>query len=528
MHGKLKPDELISAQDYIPSLEAFKPKIFWGIFRGLFGRVASNSLNWDKLSDAAHGAEAMMPEVYSLMAPRAAGEQPADEVDQELADALLAVSQMGMQLMQNPEPSQTAVDQFKQAVRHLEDYISARHENQWDKAQRRVRSGDKALQYVPKTADLTGSLVDAFGKLSDEKSSTAAFAKLWDTKINWGVVPLSTINTLVNSFLFLGTLGNAIKAGKNGVSGFALLKEWGRVGKDTADLGTSIYGKVRGFATAAGATWQTSTPAVGAAGGLALGVATLSLVQGGFRLWEAGKDQKNLEKYESDQFLQNPQAQPELEAKRQMLLEITRTQKDAAQRRKVTAGLQMASAAASGVAGGLMLSSAGAAAVASAVFSGFALALGLANTVTDYVMRGGEREKVIDRFIGLDEIYGQFKQDYAGGGDDAFHKKYGKEDAVRSMLRKQAVHALGFPSVEKMHVYIMDRYAEALYKGAFLKADGTLLLAAEENDPQSGERENRKLYVNLIRSLGFDVTYPTVAADHPSPGKAEIFKKLMK
>ncbi len=83
----------------------------------------------------------------------------------------------------------------------------------------------------------------------------------------------------------------------------------------------------------------------------------------------------------------------------------------------------------------------------------------------------------------------------------------------------------------------MWRYAQALYKGAFLdEATGDVLTADRESDPQTGERQKRRLYTGLLRAYGFEVKYPdpaggpavnSPAVTSATPDANAIYKKMM-
>ena len=74
----------------------------------------------------------------------------------------------------------------------------------------------------------------------------------------------------------------------------------------------------------------------------------------------------------------------------------------------------------------------------------------------------------------------------------------------------------------------MQKYAVALYKGAFLKQDGSMLMAAEEEDTMNNnQRANRILFTELLRDLGFKIKYPQKVGDSPVPAANAIYKKLM-
>ena len=128
---------------------------------------------------------------------------------------------------------------------------------------------------------------------------------------------------------------------------------------------------------------------------------------------------------------------------------------------------------------------------------------------------------------GPNGIYARYKADNTKPGSD-FHEQFGTEEEVKDRLRWRAVRLQGFTSEDKMHAFIMQKYAVALYKGAFLKQDGSMLMAAEEEDTMNNnERANRILFTELIRDLGFKIKYPQKAGDSPVPAANAIYKKLM-
>lgn len=79
----------------------------------------------------------------------------------------------------------------------------------------------------------------------------------------------------------------------------------------------------------------------------------------------------------------------------------------------------------------------------------------------------------MNRYLGLDQLYRNFMTKNSDiRNRTAFLKRYGTEGNVRVMIRKEQDKALGKGSENRMNTLIMKKYAEELWKGAFLKNDG--------------------------------------------------------
>ena len=73
----------------------------------------------------------------------------------------------------------------------------------------------------------------------------------------------------------------------------------------------------------------------------------------------------------------------------------------------------------------------------------------------------------------------------------------------------------------------MWRFATALYSAAFLK-NGQVVTQHDKDTMSSLERNERRMFTNLIKSMGMRVIYPQNPGDKPVPDANAIYKTLMK
>ena len=74
---------------------------------------------------------------------------------------------------------------------------------------------------------------------------------------------------------------------------------------------------------------------------------------------------------------------------------------------------------------------------------------------------------------------------------------------------------------------LMKKYAHELWKGAFLKEDGTVITERERKSEAPEQKQKRKLYADMLRAMGFKVRYPAVEGEAPGTRAVDIFKKLI-
>ena len=533
MHGKLGKEEVIQALLYEPDLETFKTKILH-FARGVFSRSTGDSLHWDKLTDAAHTAEDMMPEVYNLlgMNPAAAAAAPAPaaapgaaaaaggaQLDPALDAAIQAVVNSTRLLLENPAPDRAAVDAYKAAVDALNGYLKSQDKDVLGKAGEGSRYIDL---FVGNVAKPLSSIANILSGISGAEGTGAGFS--------WGAVPLGSVNALAS---FATALNSLREIGKQ-KGKLNTAKQIGRFIKDISASLSSSYSSVIGFAKLLDAGWMSAAlSTAGAGAGIAVGV--MAAAQGIHRKREAKKEQAALLRLEDEarryqpQGALSPQQLAQLEAEKQTLIDLAKTSRAGAARRELAGRAQALSGGLQAAAGTIMIVTGGTGAIIAGVLSGAAFVTALSSTIMSYVQKKAEREQVVDRFIDMDLYYDEFIQNRMAPGKTraAVEKEHGGSKELRKYLRQFAVRALGFSSIEKMHAYIMRQYARALYKGAFLKPDGTLLTAAEA----AQNAGHRKLYTQFLEAIGFRIKYRDPNAVPPVsevyPDENAIFKKLM-
>ena len=557
---------------YTPQLDKFKPHIFNGWFGGFFHRESGEGLDWDKLSDAIHNAEDILTEAVSqqplpanaaaLAGAPGAGGQP---VDPQMAALLRNMAAAGAELLNNPNPSPDAVKALMDTVNELEAYISSQEESGWADAKDFFKEAQQWIGYYKKPLSIIGSFFGGASKTvqethlkellkdnpkyeGDGSNFNSTMLKALGVPFSWCAVPFSLVNTL---FSFITVAGALEQTFAHGIGAYARGKAILGLVKEASSTGFSVYGEVRSIAgivdttrtlfmgRSTGVAWITDPVATGAAGIGAMAVGLMTAIQGVMDVAEGDRARQAIEKYQSEMRRNPPdtsnlsQAQiEELKAQRDMLLNVATALRQNEIRKETGGVFKTASGVLQIVSGGLMMGSGGTLALVSAGVSLVAFCVSIGGAVTDFIMKRKAKKDVIDKYIGMDGpdgLYAQFKKSKdEAANPKSFIKKYGKEDQVKNMLRRTAEAQLGFPSDDKMHAYIMQRYAQALYKGAFLDENGNVLTADRESQP--GEREKRKIFTSLLKAAGFEVKYPDPDADPPveqSPDANAIYKKLM-
>ncbi len=582
LHSKPDYAALMQIQStYVPTLEGFKKYIFNGKFGGYFHRLSGEGLDWDKLSDAIHNAEDILSEAVSrqplpaavaALAGQPAGAAAAEggpPMDPQLGVLMRNIAAAGVELLNNPNPSPEAVDGLLKTVDDLETYISSQEKSGWTEAKEFFKQVDEWAGTEKKTLKTLGAFLKGASERVEEInierqkelipgysgkgiSRTSVGLNAASIPFTWTAVPFSLVNT-VCSFITVATAVEKISASKGsyakGVAIFGVVKEGTSALLGAYGDARSISGVVDTVRTLmldreTGVPWISNPYAAGAAAIGAILVGLMTSAQGILTIREGDLERADIEAYQS-KMRRNPpnvanlsQAQrEELEAQNEMLLNIAGALRDNAVRKEVGGVFKTASGVLQIVSGGLMFASGGTASLISAAISLVAFCVGIGGTITDYLMKRKAKKEVIDRYIGMDKLYADFRASKnADQYPKEYIKKYGKEDDVKYMLRKTAEARLGFPSDNKMHSYIMWRYAQALYKGAFLDESGNVLTADRESDPQSGERQKRWIFTDLIKAAGFEVKYPDPAGGppvnnppvaSPVPDANAIYKKLM-
>ncbi len=568
LQSKISDAELTESILYTPKLEAFKEQML-GSFRGVFGRLHGKSLKWEILSDAAQNSDHLIKRVDSIIekarnpvagaagggavpaavaaggagpAPAAGGAAPGPAaaaggdngivLDQELQDLLLSVVMKGRELLADPTPSKDAVDDFVETVQLMNERLPVIHKRmeKLGEFKTNVNEFNTWLGYVTTPLSLvSGVLSEAFERSTSIQSVMGGFS--------WELVPLSSISAFASILTVIHSVASAANAAQDGSPRAAA-----QAVKDTVGFLKNTWSSIRGFGKLLGGeAWAGSELASMFGGALSVTFGIMSASQGLVNNIIAGDEERRAAAFQRQvsDLPRNPiltaEQQEALDAQVDLLDGIAEESRVAAHRRKIASRVQIATGAMQVASGSLAFFSGGTLSFISAGISGLAFVVGLSGTIYSYVKKNKERISVIDRFIGLQDYYDKYVEDRSqqeGITQDKFISNHGGEEKLKEPLRNFAMRSLGFISEEKLFSFIMWQYAKALYKGAFLKNDGTVLTAEEESDTQHNtEREDRKLYVDLLKTYELDFAYPESRPGFKpvkqSPSVNEIYKKLL-
>jgi len=161
-------------------------------------------------------------------------------------------------------------------------------------------------------------------------------------------------------------------------------------------------------------------------------------------------------------------------------------------------------------------------------FTGMGFMMGMTSHIADKHKKGAEIRSVIERYLGLDQLYRNFMTKNSDiRNRSAFLQRYGREGNVRVMIQKEADRALGIRSPNKMNAFLMKQYAEQLWRGAFLKDDGSLITERERKAEAPEKKKQRKLYADMLRAMGFHVRYPLAEGEAAGFTAHAVFSRFI-
>lgn len=533
-------DVLTSQKNYVPDVTRFKK----GITTSILGRM-----QWDRLSDASTIAYSMRGELSDIVSIERvsahAKNLPAARPDRRRGGQGREAAR-GRGAGRRDQAEQGIEARFGSVIRAVNDVLGQNTPQTRKNLLDEVRELERQLSFggPPGAAVDTGMAPDESGWSTAERHTTRT-QRVW----GWLKDPCKIVAT------FLGEgIPDAYSAVDNGVSFVGLLlsfaslviscrdfkKTWDAatvgiraakfvtIAKDTVAALSGSLGFVStiGKLQSVGWLWASHAGvaiASGAAQGLA-GAAVFGL--GGFKWADAGyrkalaediseRGEQVFDQEENDAHM-TPAQREALEKRRQLVRNVAAANKNRQKREEVTGVMQM-------VQGGLMVLSGiftitGAGSIAGGVTSAVAFALGIANTITNWVMRQGEWTDVIDRCIDMDTLYREYRRRGVTIGR--------KEKQIKAMLRKEAEGVLGFSSDKKFFNYIMRRYATGLYQGAFLADDGHLPTSQEKAAEPDHKKEERQVFLDLLKLYKLKVVIPANGGE-PAPNVDAIYKKLI-
>lgn len=245
-------------------------------------------------------------------------------------------------------------------------------------------------------------------------------------------------------------------------------------------------------------------------------------------LRETGKHEEKAELFENRRGKETQEAVAE---KHELLKEITRANRNNLKQKQAKDGLEAVRGImhnGEGKQGFSPLAAMGLGANLYRGFTGMGFMMGMTSHIADKHKKGAEIRSVIERYLGLDQLYRNFMTKNSDiRNRSAFLQRYGREGNVRVMIRKEADKALGIGSSNKMNSFLMKKYAEELWRGAFLKEDGSLITEGERKKEAPEKKQKRKLYADMLRALGFYVRYPSADGEAAGFTAQAVFSRFV-
>ncbi|MDO4803520.1 MAG: hypothetical protein Q4A32_01710 [Lachnospiraceae bacterium] len=161
-------------------------------------------------------------------------------------------------------------------------------------------------------------------------------------------------------------------------------------------------------------------------------------------------------------------------------------------------------------------------------FAGMNYMMSMTPAAVEKNKKGADIQGITERYLGLDQLYRNFMTKNSDiRNRTAFLKRYGMEGNVRMMIRKERDMAFGKGSENRMNSFLMKKYATELWKGAYLKEDGSVITERERQAEPPEKKQRRKLYADMLRAMGFQIRYPNAEGEIPGTSAVDIFKRLV-
>ena len=319
--------------------------------------------------------------------------------------------------------------------------------------------------------------------------------------------------TAMKAISFFQSLGNTAKSGftaTTGTAGLVFNADWGMNGaSETAKSLTTAaaYGGI-------------------ALGGLTAGIGLGNMVVAGVRRSRATDVENKLKDAPKDKAF---------EGKRQILKNVITANRAAQKRTQGSAAMQMVQGGLNTASGVLALGAGatlGLGGIAALGLSGAALLVNIGNMIYQKKSKSREMKDVIDCYLNMNKLLSEFMnknmKNKSKKEQDRIRQKFGTQEEIRDMIRKEAEALLGYPSDKKMYSAIMWKYANTLFDMVF-KKDGRYITEQERASESLNNRRmanERKLYADMLKAYGFKIKYPAQDGAEPKPALNSIYKKL--
>ncbi len=138
-----------------------------------------------------------------------------------------------------------------------------------------------------------------------------------------------------------------------------------------------------------------------------------------------------------------------------------------------------------------------------------------------------QRKATVDEFIDMDALYEKFMASFNNLAPEVQNKYLPVDedgnrdvDEIKDMLRKEAVSAMHFSTLEQYFMDISEKYATMLYREIFFDTDGTQLLKGRDED----KIRARMPLMNLFPGMKFG--FPGREGDWPQPSIDRLTENL--
>lgn len=548
-HNPEYGDVVASQTIYVPNLDKFKDQILatkWKIHL----RLTGDQIHWNKLEDTLQIARSATPilalfgEISSASGPTSAGGST-----QDAAAASAGVSSTQSDAAaQQAQARQQALQTFLRCAAELQSIDRDANVTEVDKNLARLRVQNAYEQLAQADSSMPAEIekpyekastgekiqsgvetgMDAFNTLMEQGGIVGDIADYSDD-FKWGIPELHT-ERMGNAATVFGSAASVAQLVGTVLTCITLAKGMGNLSTserietvsemimNTVD--TISSGIESGFSIAewAGKASEALTNTAGAG---------LSIVTGGLHMMKgAFTEGKSLYQLHKGDKLRKELEGANLNAEdKEELQEIMGIQERVAKSHAVGGAVEVVQGGLQVVGGILAVSGVGA--VASAVLTGISAAIGLANSIRQYIDRKRNREKTIDGYLKVEPMTKLVCERV----QQKFPAKKLSIDHVRKQVRNEMIATLGFASEESFYNHITEKYATFLYNHAFFK-DVPESSAATGRVPilQSDTSEHNNYYAKAISSFGLKLYYPKTAGnqkDLPKPGIKDIADKMV-
>ncbi len=165
--------------------------------------------------------------------------------------------------------------------------------------------------------------------------------------------------------------------------------------------------------------------------------------------------------------------------------------------------------------------------------SGISLMLNLTSDTADRHKKKPEIRDVIGQYMSAAETEqeqgkeAEEETDTAEKKSEESSRKMAQEDPkLKEQADKAADATVGFAPNRRNYTFMMKKYAEKVFQGAFMKDDNTPITEEERKREDPVKRRKRAVFANIIKSMGIAVKYPESAAGALYPDQETLLRRM--